>query len=118
MTNLKGTLSSFARRIFGQDRATRFRASYFPFTEPSAEMDVQCILCNGDGCRTCKHTGWLEILGCGMVHPVVLRNGGYDPETFSGFAFGMGPERIAMLRHGIEDIRAFWANDLRFLKQF
>ena len=118
MTDLKGTLSSFARRIFGQDRATRFRASYFPFTEPSAEMDVQCILCNGDGCRTCKYTGWLEILGCGMVHPVVLRNGGYDPEKFSGFAFGMGPERVAMLRHGIEDIRTFWANDLRFLQQF
>jgi len=118
MTDLKGTLSSFARRIFGQDRATRFRASYFPFTEPSAEMDVQCIICNGSGCRTCKYTGWLEILGCGMVHPVVLRNGGYDPEKFSGFAFGMGPERVAMLKHGIEDIRYFWANDLRFLEQF
>ena len=118
MTDLKGTLTSFAQRMFGEGRPTRFRASYFPFTEPSAEMDVECIICNGKGCRTCKQTGWLEILGCGMVHPVVLRNGGYDPETYSGFAFGMGPERITMLRHGIEDIRYFWGNDLRFLEQF
>jgi phenylalanyl-tRNA synthetase alpha chain len=118
MTDLKGTLTSFAQRMFGEGRPTRFRASYFPFTEPSAEMDVQCIICNGEGCRTCKYSGWLEILGCGMVHPVVLRNGGYDPEKFSGFAFGMGPERIAMLRYGIEDIRYFWGNDLRFLEQF
>jgi len=118
MTDLKGTLTAFARRIFGAERATRFRASYFPFTEPSAEMDVECIICNGKGCRTCKYTGWLEILGCGMVHPVVLRNGGYDPEQFTGFAFGMGPERITMLKHGIEDIRYFWGNDLRFLEQF
>jgi phenylalanyl-tRNA synthetase alpha chain len=118
MTDLKGTLTSFAQRLFGAGRPTRFRASYFPFTEPSAEMDVLCILCNGQGCRTCKHSGWLEILGCGMVHPVVLRNGGYDPEKFSGFAFGMGPERVTMLKHGIEDIRYFWGNDLRFLQQF
>ncbi len=118
MTDLKGTLTAFARRMFGAERATRFRASYFPFTEPSAEMDVECIICNGKGCRTCKYTGWLEILGCGMVHPVVLRNGGYDPEQFTGFAFGMGPERITMLKHGIEDIRYFWGNDLRFLQQF
>ena len=118
MTDLKGTLISFAQRMFGEGRPTRFRASYFPFTEPSAEMDVECIICNGKGCRTCKQTGWLEILGCGMVHPVVLRNGGYDPEKFSGFAFGMGPERITMLRYGIEDIRYFWGNDLRFLEQF
>ncbi|MFQ5398824.1 MAG: phenylalanine--tRNA ligase subunit alpha [Anaerolineae bacterium] len=118
MADLKGTLTDFARRIFGADRKVRFRANYFPFTEPSAEMDVECILCNGDGCGVCKYTGWLEILGCGMVHPVVLRNGGYDPEKYSGFAFGMGPERIAMLKFGIEDIRYFWGNDLRFLEQF
>ena len=118
MTDLKGTLVSFAHRMFGAGRRARFRASHFPFTEPSAEMDVECILCGGTGCFLCKQTGWLEILGCGMVHPVVLQNGGYDPAIFSGFAFGMGPERITMLRHGIEDIRYFWANDLRFLEQF
>jgi phenylalanyl-tRNA synthetase alpha chain len=118
MTDLKGTLVSFARRMFGKDRRVRFRASHFPFTEPSAEMDVECILCEGKGCGMCKQTGWLEILGCGMVHPTVLRNGGYDPAVFSGFAFGMGPERITILRHRIEDIRYFWANDLRFLEQF
>ncbi|OQY46574.1 MAG: phenylalanine--tRNA ligase subunit alpha [Anaerolineaceae bacterium 4572_78] len=115
MTDLKGTLNSFAQRIFGKGRPTRFRASHFPFTEPSAEMDVQCILCHGKGCRVCKHTGWMEILGCGMVHPTVLRYGGYDPSEFTGFAFGMGPERIVMLRHGIEDIRYFWGNDLKNL---
>ena len=118
MADLKGTLSDFARRIFGADRKIRFRANYFPFTEPSAELDVECILCDGDGCQVCKYTSWLEILGCGMVHPTVLRNGGYDPAVYSGFAFGMGPERIAMLKYGIEDIRHFWANDLRFLEQF
>jgi len=117
-TDLKGTLTDFAQRMFGAGRKTRFRASYFPFTEPSAEMDVECILCNGRGCRLCKYTGWLEILGCGMVHPVVLQNGGYDPSVFSGYAFGMGPERVIMLRHSIEDIRYFWGNDLRFLEQF
>lgn len=117
-SDLKGTLTNFARRLYGAGRPVRFRASYFPFTEPSAEMDVQCFLCNGQGCRLCKYAGWLEILGCGMVHPNVLRNGGYDPEKVSGFAFGMGPERIAMARHGIEDIRVFWANDIRFLEQF
>jgi phenylalanyl-tRNA synthetase alpha chain len=117
-TDLKGTLTDFAQRMFGAGRKTRFRASYFPFTEPSAEMDVECILCNGGGCRVCKYTGWLEILGCGMVHPVVLQNGGYDPTLYSGYAFGMGPERITMLKHGIEDIRYFWGNDLRFLEQF
>ncbi len=116
--DLKGTLSDFARRMFGQAVRTRFRASHFPFTEPSAEMDIECFLCGGEGCTVCKHTGWLEILGCGVVHPTVLRNGGYDPERYSGFAFGMGPERIAMLRHRIEDIRYFWGNDLRFLEQF
>jgi len=116
--DLKGTLSDFARRMFGQNVRSRFRASYFPFTEPSAEMDIECFVCGGEGCPVCKGTGWLEILGCGMVHPIVLSNGGYDPERFTGYAFGMGPERIAMLRHRIEDIRSFWANDLRFLEQF
>lgn len=118
LADLKGTLTDFARRMFGQDRAVRFRANYFPFTEPSAEMDVSCILCDGAGCNVCKYTGWVEILGCGMVHPVVLRNGGYDPAVYSGFAFGMGPERIAMLKYRIDDIRYFWSNDLRFLEQF
>ena len=117
-SDLKGTLSDFARRMFGQNVDSRFRASHFPFTEPSAEMDIECFLCSGAGCPVCKHTGWLEILGCGMVHPNVLSNGGYDPERYTGFAFGMGPERITMLRHHIEDIRYFWANDLRFLEQF
>lgn len=116
--DLKGTLTDFARRLFGQSVRSRFRASYFPFTEPSAEMDIECFVCGGEGCSVCKHTGWLEILGSGMVHPTVLRNGGYDPEEFSGFAFGMGPERLTMLRHGIDDIRYFWRNDLRFLEQF
>ncbi len=118
MADLKGTLADFAKRMFGEGRKVRFRANYFPFTEPSAEMDVECLLCSGDGCQVCKYTGWLEILGCGMVHPTVLRNGGYDPAIYSGFAFGMGPERIAMLKYGIQDIRNFWANDLRFLQQF
>src|SRR3990172_6021549 len=107
-----------ARRFFGQAVNTRFRAAYFPFTEPSAEMDVECFVCGGEGCPVCKRTGWLEILGSGMVHPIVLQNGGYDPQQYSGFAFGMGPERITMLKHGIDDIRGFWANDLRFLEQF
>ena len=116
-TNLKGTLSDLARRLFGQNVRTRFRASYFPFTEPSAEFDVECFLCGGKGCAVCGG-GWLEIGGCGMAHPNVLRNGGYDPERYSGFAFGLGPQRIAMLRYGINDIRYFWENDLRFLEQF
>lgn len=116
--DLKGTLNNFARRMFGQEAKTRFRASHFPFTEPSAEMDVECFLCKGEGCSVCKGAGWLEILGCGMVHPTVLENGGFDPEVYSGFAFGMGPERITMMRHHIEDIRYFWDNDLRFLDQF
>ena len=115
---IKGTLISFTNRLYGEGRPVRFRASHFPFTEPSAEMDVECFLCDGKGCRVCKYTGWLEILGCGMVHPIVLQNGGYDPDKFSGFAFGMGPERISMLSYGIEDIRYFWGNDLRFLEQF
>jgi phenylalanyl-tRNA synthetase alpha chain len=115
--DLKGTLTEFARRMFGE-RPVRFFADHFPFTEPSAQMDVRCIICEGAGCALCKQTGWLEILGGGMVHPVVLQNGGYDPKEWSGFAFGMGPERITMLKHGIQDIRSFWGNDLRFLEQF
>lgn len=118
LSDLKGTITAFARRIFGEDRKVRFRGSYFPFTEPSMEVDVECMLCEGKGCSVCSGTGWLEIAGCGMVHPVVLRNGGYDPTVHSGFAFGMGPERITMLKHGINDIRYFWGNDLRFLEQF
>ncbi len=116
--DLLGTMSEFNRRIFGPDRKTRFRASYFPFTEPSVEADVSCANCGGTGCGVCKYTGWLEIAGAGMVHPTVLTNGGYDPAVYSGFAFGMGPERIAMLKWGISDIRYFWGDDLRFLEQF
>ncbi|HMO58777.1 MAG TPA: phenylalanine--tRNA ligase subunit alpha [Roseiflexaceae bacterium] len=116
--DLKGTLVGFAKRLYGQHVQTRFRPSYFPFTEPSVEFDIECFLCNGAGCRVCKYSGWLEILGAGMVHPQVLRNGGYDPDRVSGFAFGMGPERIAMLRHGIDDIRWFFSGDERFLQQF
>ncbi len=118
MADLKGVLVNFARLMFGPNRRLRFRPSYFPFTEPSAEADMDCILCGGKGCSVCKYSGWLEILGAGMVHPQVLRNGGYDPAEFSGFAFGMGPERIAMLKYGITDIRLFFNNDLRFLQQF
>jgi phenylalanyl-tRNA synthetase alpha chain len=118
MSDLKGTIAEFAKRMFKPDVKVRFRASYFPFTEPSMEVDAECFLCNGEGCRVCKYSGWLEIAGSGMVHPNVLRNGGYDPSEWSGFAFGMGPERITMLKHGIEDIRYFWGNDLRFLSQF
>ncbi len=117
-SDLKGTLSDFARRMFGLEVRTRFRASYFPFTEPSAEMDVECFVCGGKGCPVCKGSGWLEILGCGMVHPVVLQNGGYDPRRYTGYAFGMGPERQLMLRNKINDIRYFWGNDVRFLEQF
>ncbi|MCL4561448.1 MAG: phenylalanine--tRNA ligase subunit alpha [Chloroflexi bacterium] len=116
--DLKGTLTDFARRMFGKDVRIRLRPSYFPFTEPSAELDIECFVCGGVGCPVCKGSGWLEILGCGMVHPVVLQNGGYDPEVYSGYAFGMGPERTAMLRYRIEDIRYFWENDVRFLEQF
>ncbi len=118
MTDLKGTIAAFAQRFFGAGAQVRFRASYFPFTEPSMEVDVECFLCGGKGCNVCKYTGWLEIAGSGMVHPTVLENGGYDPAQWSGFAFGMGPERITMLKHGITDIRYFWGNDLRFLDQF
>lgn len=116
--DMKGTLNGFVRRLFNADVRTRLRPSYFPFTEPSAEMDVECFVCGGKGCSVCKGSGWLEILGCGIVHPTVLRNGGYDPEVYSGFAAGMGPERISMLLHKIEDIRYFWGNDARFLEQF
>lgn len=115
--DLKGTLTEFAYRMYGE-RPVRFYADHFPFTEPSAQMDVLCIICDGKGCPMCKYTGYLEILGSGMVHPIVLKNGGYDPTEWSGFAFGMGAERIAILKHSIEDIRYFWGNDLRFLEQF
>jgi len=118
LADLKGTMIEFGRQMFGADRKVRFRCSYFPFTEPSVEVDIDCILCGGKGCSVCKQTGWLEILGAGMVHPVVLENGGYDPTVFSGYAFGMGPERIAMLKHSIDDIRYFFSNDVRFLSQF
>jgi phenylalanyl-tRNA synthetase alpha chain len=117
-SDLKGTLSDFAKRMFGEKTRTRFRASHFPFTEPSAEVDIECFVCGGEGCSVCKRTGWVEILGCGMVHPFVLQNGGYDPNKYTGFAFGLGPERITMLRYRIDDIRYFWVNDIRFLKQF
>lgn len=115
---LKGTLVAFARQMYGAQTEYRFRPSFFPFTEPSAEMDIRCFLCRGAGCRVCKGTGWLEICGCGMVHPAVLRNGGIDPEEYVGFAFGMGIERIAMLRLGLDDIRLLYENDLRVLRQF
>ncbi len=117
-SDLKGILSIFVHEIFGAKTPLRFRPSYFPFTEPSAEVDIGCVICNGDGCRVCKETGWLEILGSGMVHPQVFRIVGYDPEEVTGFAFGMGVERIAMLKFGIDDIRQFYYNDLRFLSQF
>jgi len=118
LADLKGVLVHFARQMFGPDRKLRFRGSYFPFTEPSIEVDMDCIICGGKGCRVCKYSGWVEILGSGMVHPQVLANGGYDPTKYSGFAFGMGPERIAMLKYRIDDIRYFFNNDLRFLQQF
>ncbi len=117
-SDLKGVLTLFCQKMFGENVKMRFRPDYFPFTEPSADASISCIICGGKGCRVCSHTGWLEILGCGMVHPQVLRNVGYDPEEWQGFAFGMGVERIAMLKFGIEDIRLFLENDLRFLTQF
>lgn len=116
--DLKQTLLHFAKEMFGADSQIRLRPSYFPFTEPSAEMDVSCNICSGKGCNVCKHTGWLEIMGCGMVDPQVLSNCGIDPETYSGFAFGMGVERIAMLKYAIKDLRLFFENDVKFLKQF
>jgi phenylalanyl-tRNA synthetase alpha chain len=118
VADLKGTLLHVARALFGEDREVRFATDFFPFTEPSLGMAVSCFLCDGAGCRTCKFTGWIELLGSGLVDPSVLRNVGYDPEKVSGFAFGIGLERIAMLRHGVPDIRMFWENDLRFLAQF
>ena len=116
--DLKGVLTVFVHRMFGEDRKVRFRPGYFPFTEPSAEVDVSCLLCHGKGCRSCGYSGWLEIMGAGMTDPAVFNMVGYDPEKYSGFAFGMGAERIAMLKYGINDIRLFFENDLRFLKQF
>ncbi|MEI8165054.1 MAG: phenylalanine--tRNA ligase subunit alpha [Chloroflexales bacterium] len=118
MGDMKGTLAYFAERMYGPNTQVRLRPSFFPFTEPSAEMDVSCFLCEGKGCRICKHSGWLEIGGCGMVHPNVLRNGGYDPELFSGFAGGFGPERIALLKYGIDDIRGFYSGSIAFVEQF
>lgn len=115
--NLKAILTEFVKKVFG-DTKVRFRPHFFPFTEPSAEMDVQCVICKGDGCRLCKNSGWLEIMGCGMVDPEVLKAAGYDSKKYTGFAFGMGLERITMLRHGIDDLRAFFDNDVRFLRQF
>lgn len=116
--HLKGILESFLKAFFEKDLKTRFRSSYFPFTEPSAEVDIQCVKCEGQGCRICSQTGWLEILGCGMVHPKVLENCNIDSEKYTGFAFGMGMERLAMLRYGVTDLRLFFENDLRFLEQF
>jgi len=116
--DLKGTLTSFVHQMFGADVSLRFRPSFFPFTEPSAEVDIQCVICKGKGCRTCSNTGWLEILGSGMVDPAVYGFVDYDPELYSGFAFGMGIERVAMLKYGIDDIQLFFKNDMRFLRQF
>ena len=116
--DLKGVIEDFLRVFFEKELQVRFRPSYFPFTEPSAEVDIQCVMCHGDGCRVCKQTGWLEVLGCGMVHPQVLRNCGIDPDRYQGFAFGMGVERFAMLRYGVNDLRLFFDNDVRFLRQF
>jgi phenylalanyl-tRNA synthetase alpha chain len=118
LADLKGTLLHLARALFGEDREVRFATDFFPFTEPSLQAAVSCFLCDGAGCQVCKHTGWIEMGGSGVVDPNVLRNVGYDPEEVSGFAFGLGLERIAMLRHGVPDIRMFWENDLRFLSQF
>jgi len=115
---LKGILDEFLRNFFERDLAVRFRPSYFPFTEPSAEADIQCVMCNGSGCRVCSHTGWIEVLGCGLVHPNVFKHVDIDSEKYSGFAFGMGVERLAMLRYGVNDLRLFFENDLRFLRQF
>ena len=117
-SHLKGVLQAFLRRMFGPGTPVRFRPSFFPFTEPSAEVDIGCILCSGRGCRVCKGSGWLEILGAGMVNPRVFEHVGYDPKEYSGFAFGMGIERISMLKYSIDDIRLFFENDVRFLRQF
>jgi phenylalanyl-tRNA synthetase alpha chain len=116
--DLKGLLDQFLKHFFERDLGVRFRPSYFPFTEPSAEVDMECVMCGGQGCRVCSHTGWLEVLGCGMVHPKVFESVGIDNEQYTGFAFGMGVERLAMLRYGVDDLRIFFENDLRFLRQF
>ncbi len=116
--DLKGLIEEFLQVFFERDLAVRFRPSYFPFTEPSAEVDIQCVQCGGEGCRVCGHTGWLEVMGCGMVHPSVFEHCGIDAEKYTGFAFGMGVERLAMLRYGVNDLRLFFENDLRFLEQF
>jgi len=118
MADLKGTLDTFAKRLYGEDTVTRFRPHHFPFTEPSAEMDIMCFACHGEGCRLCKGEGWIELLGCGMIHPKVLQNGGIDPEVYSGFALGMGLERVTMRKYNIDDLRLLFENDLRFLDQF
>jgi phenylalanyl-tRNA synthetase alpha chain len=118
MADLKGTLAAFAREVFGGETKIRFRPHYFPFTEPSAELDISCLVCSGKGCRVCKQSGWVEVLGCGMVHPNVFGHVGYDPRSVTGFAFGMGPDRLAMLKYGIGDIRMLYENDIRFLSQF
>lgn len=118
MADLKGTLDSFAKQLFGTQTKTKFRPHHFPFTEPSTEMDVSCFKCGGKGCRVCKGSGWIEVLGCGMVHPHVLKVGGLDTEKYTGFAFGMGVERAAMLKYGVDDIRLFYENDMRFINQF
>ena len=118
MADLKGTLYEFARRFFGEERKVRFRCDYFPFVEPGVEMAIECLVCNGKGCRLCGNSGWIEILGAGMTHPQVLERGGIDPEVYTGFAFGIGIERLPMLRYGIDDIRLFYGSDLRFLRQF
>jgi phenylalanyl-tRNA synthetase alpha chain len=117
-SELKGTLASFVRQFYGSDIRYKFRPTFFPFTEPSADIYISCFICEGKGCRMCKLTGWLEILGCGMVHPAVFRSVGYDPELYAGYAFGMGIERIAALRYGVDDLRLFYENDVRFLAQF
>jgi phenylalanyl-tRNA synthetase alpha chain len=118
LADLKGTLVAFARELFGAERGTRFRPSFFPYTEPSGELDISCAACGGSGCAMCKGTGWIEVLGSGMVHPAVFEAVGYDPERYTGFAFGVGIERLALLKWGVEDIRLFYENDLRFLEQF
>ena len=116
--DLKGVIYDFLQNFFEQDLRLRFRPSYFPFTEPSAEVDIQCVMCSGDGCRVCGNSGWLEVLGCGMIHPEVFRHVGIDSEKYTGYAFGMGVERLTMLRYGVNDLRLFFENDLRFLRQF
>jgi phenylalanyl-tRNA synthetase alpha chain len=118
LAHLKGTLFEFAKRLFGRERKIRFRCDYFPFVEPGVDMAIDCFICGGKGCRTCKNEGWIEILGAGMVHPEILTNMGYDADVYTGFAAGLGVERIAMLRYGIEDIRHFYTNNLKFLSQF